>query len=332
MSTSGSTIRWLAALAMATVVTWSTTARADTLTIATVAPKQSLWGKVFGAWSKAVKKKTNGKLELRFYWNATQGDETTTVAKIRSGQLDGATLGAGGLGKIYKPALALQLPGMVTSWQSIDRINAAVYPELRKAFDERGFYLSSIGDVGRSRTLSKGRAIRTPKDIVGMKPASPRRGVIAPVLFSVLGATPVHTSLPELLPALSSGRINVMVAPALAAEQLQWAPHFDHIAADVSGMAVGAMVLSKQRLEAQPEDLLEVLRKTGKKAGKILRKRVRKEDDAAYERMSRKMTVVKLTATERAAWEKVGKEVRRRLTQTTFPADFVRRLETAAAR
>jgi len=317
---------------MATVVTWSTTARADTLTIATVAPRQSLWGKVFGAWSKAVKKKTNGQLELKFYWNATQGDDTTTVAKIRSGQLDGATLGAGGLGKIYKPALALQLPGMVTSWKSIDQINAAVYPELRKAFDERGFYLSSIGDVGRSRTLSKGRAIRTPKDIVGMKPASPRRGVIAPVLFSVLGATPVHTSLPELLPALSSGRINVMVAPALAAEQLQWAPHFDHIAADVSGMAVGAMVLSKQRLEAQPEDVLEVLRKTGKKAGQILRKRVRKEDDAAFERLSRKMTVVKLTATERAAWEKVGKEVRRRLTQTTFPADFVRRLEAAAAR
>jgi len=326
----GSASRWLAVVAATTLLSWSTAARADTITIGTVAPKNSLWGKVFGAWSKAVKKKTNGRLELKFYWNATQGDETTTVAKIRSGQLDGATLGAGGLGKIYKPALALQLPGLATTWEAVDRVNTAVYPELRTAFDKEGFYLSSIGDVGRSRTLSRGRAIRTPRDIVGMKPASPRRGVIAPVLFSVLGATPVHTSLPELLPALSSGRINVMVVPALAAEQLQWAPHFDHVAADVSGIAVGAMVLSKKRLEQQPEDVLEVMRKTGAKAGKILRKRIRKEDDAAYQRLSKKMTVVKLTATERAAWEKVGQEVRRRLSQSTFPADLVKRLEAAA--
>ncbi|RLB58446.1 MAG: hypothetical protein DRI90_16745 [Deltaproteobacteria bacterium] len=332
MNTASTLARLLAAIVVTGAVTASASARADTITIATMAPKSSLWGKVFGAWSKAVNKKTNGKLVLKFYWNATQGDETTTVAKMRSGQLDGATLGASGLGKIHKPALALALPGLLTTWRSVDQARAAIYPELKTAFDKKGFYLSSIGDVGRARTLSKGRAIRTPDDIKGMKPAGPRQGLIAPVMFSVLGVTPVPTSLPELLPALSSGRINLMVAPALAAEQLQWAPYFDHIAADVSGIAVGAMVLSKKRLDAQPEDVLEVLRKTGKKAGQLLRARIRKEDDAAYRRLAGRMTVVTLTASEKASWAKVAKEVRRRLSQSTFPADLVARLEAAAAR
>ena len=33
----------------------------------------------------------------------------------------------------------------------IDRATKALYPDLQKRFDKKGFYLSSIGDVGRAR-------------------------------------------------------------------------------------------------------------------------------------------------------------------------------------
>ena len=78
----------------------------DELKIATLAPKSSAWGKVFSAWSKAIDKKTGGKLQLKFYWNGAQGTDSTLVGKLRSGQIDGATLGAEGLGEIHRPALA----------------------------------------------------------------------------------------------------------------------------------------------------------------------------------------------------------------------------------
>lgn len=299
----------------------------DELKIATLAPKSSAWGKVFSAWSKAVEKKTNGKLVLSFYWNGAQGTDATLVGKLRSGQLDGATLGAEGLGEIHRPALALQLPGLFRTWESIDRATEALYPELAKGFEKEGFYLSSIGDLGRARTMSKGRAIRTPKDLRGMKPFAPRGGVIAPVLASALGLTPVRIGIPELLPALSSGRVNVVTAPAIAAEQLQWSPHFDHIGADVAGIGIGAMVLNADRLERIPSDVREVMRKTGKKAGSMLRKRVRKMDDDAYERLKKRMTVVKLSEAERKEWDKAFAEVRRRLAQGTFTPALVDRLE-----
>jgi TRAP-type C4-dicarboxylate transport system substrate-binding protein len=318
---------WFTAAALLTALTLSSISKAETLKIATMAPRQSAWGKVFHAWSKAVDKKTNGKLKLRFYWNATQGDESTVVAKLRSGQIDGCTLGASGLGKIHTPALALQMPGLFRSWKGIDRATSALYPELKAAFEKQGFYLSSIGDVGRAHTMSRGRAIRVPADVRGMKPASPRRGVIAPVLASLLKVTPVRLSFPELLPALSSGRVNLMTAPALAAEQLQWAPYFDHINADITGIGVGAMVLNDKKLRGLPPDAVEVMRKTGRKAGKLLRKRVRKMDDAAYRRLSKRMTVVKLNGSERRQWQKLFAKVRRRLAQRTFPPKLVARLE-----
>ncbi|HHH28360.1 MAG TPA: hypothetical protein ENK57_08455 [Polyangiaceae bacterium] len=303
----------------------------DELKIATLAPKSSAWGKVFSAWSKAVDKKTKGKLKLKFYWNGAQGTDATLVGKLRSGQIDGATLGAEGLGEIHRPALALQLPGLFRTWKGIDEATAALYPELAKGFEKEGFYLSSIGDLGRARTMSKGRAIRSPTDLRGMKPFAPRGGVIAPVIASVLGLTPVRIGVPELLPALSAGRVNVVTAPAIAAEQLQWSPHFDHIGADVAGIGIGAMVLNAQRLERIPGDVIEVMRKTGKKAGALLRKRVRKMDDDAYARLSKRMTVVKLSDAERKVWDEAFADVRRRLAQGTFTPALVSRLEKLAS-
>ena len=302
----------------------------DELKIATLAPKSSAWGKVFSAWSKAIDKKTGGKLQLKFYWNGAQGTDSTLVGKLRSGQIDGATLGAEGLGEIHRPALALQLPGLFRTWKGIDEATAALYPELAKGFEKEGFYLSSIGDLGRARTMSKGRAIRTPKDLRGMKPFAPRGGVIAPEIASVLGLTPVRIGIPELLPALTSGRVNVITAPAIAAEQLQWSPHFDHIGADVAGIGIGAMVLNADRMKRIPGDVMDVMRNTGKKAGSMLRKRVRKMDDDAYGRLKKRMTVVELTDAERKEWEKAFGDVRRRLAQGTFTPALVARLEKLA--
>ena len=299
----------------------------ETLTIATLAPKKSAWGKVFNAWSKAVAKKTDNKLNLSFYWNGAQGDGATVVSKLRSGQLDGATLGATGLAKIHQPVLSLQMPGVFTTWASIDRATTALYPGFAEAFQKEGFYLSSIGDVGRARLMSKGRAIRSPGDLKGMKPFAPRKGVVAPVVASVLGLTPVRTEIPGILPALSAGRINVLTVPALAAEQLQWAPQLDHIGSDVAGIAVGAMVINNKRLNALPKDVLEVMQKTGKKAGQILRKRVRKMDDDAYNRLTKRMTVVTLTGSERGVWQSKFKEVRRQLGQRVFTPALVKKIE-----
>jgi TRAP-type C4-dicarboxylate transport system substrate-binding protein len=318
------------AVAIAALLTTSvvaSTAAADELTIATLAPKKSAWGKVFNAWSKAVKSKTNGKLELHFYWNGTQGTGATVVNKLKSGQLDGCTLSANGLSEIYQPVLALQLPGVFTTWESIDRATTALYPEFQKAFEKQGFYLSSIGDVGRARTMSKGKAIRSPQDLKGMKPFSPRKGVVAPIVASVLGLTPVRVGFAEILPSLSAGRINVLTVPALAAEQLQWAPYLDHVGSDVAGIAIGAMVLSQARLSALPSDAVAIMTKTGKKAGKMLRRRVRKMDDQAFQRLSKRMTVVTLTAAERNAWQTKFAEVRRQLGQRVFTPQLVTRIE-----
>jgi TRAP-type C4-dicarboxylate transport system substrate-binding protein len=304
----------------------------ETVTIGTLAPKNSPWGKVFRAWSKAVKKKTGGNLTLQFYFNGQQGDEKAMIAKMRAAQLDGAAVTAVGLSAVYKPILALQMPGLFSDWAGLDKARDALMPEFRRGMEAEGFILAGSGDVGLARTQSRGKAIRTPADLKSMKVYRWSDDIIAPVTASTIGYNAVPSSVPGLLPALSSGRINVITVPALASTQLQWWSHLDHVNADVAGVGIGGLLLSKKRVDSLPPDAREKLLKTGRKAGKMLTKRIRKEDAKAYKMLSSRMKVVNISAAEKAQWASVFKKVRTRLSQGTFTPALVSRVEKLAGK
>lgn len=300
---------------------------AETIKVGTLAPKSSPWGKVFETWIKAVNEKSGGNLELQFFYNGQQGDEDAMVGKIKSGQLDGAAVTAVGLGKIYKPILALQMP-LFTSWSKLDKARDAMKADFEKGAKDAGFFISGWGDVGLVRTMSKGFAVKTPDDLKGKKPYYIRSDSIQPAIYSVIGGVSgVPLNVPEVLPNLNTGAINVINAPCLAAEQLQWAGKMDNINDAVSATAIGALVFSQKRIDALPADLKTILTDTGKVAASALTTRIRNEDDAAFGRLKGKMTVTTPSADDKTKWESIFKQARAKLAQGTFSQDLVTKLE-----
>jgi TRAP-type C4-dicarboxylate transport system substrate-binding protein len=304
---------------------------AEVIKIGTLAPAASPWGQVFKVWADAVAKKSDGRVELQFFYNGQQGDEGAMVGKMKAGQLDGAAVTAVGLGKIYKPILALQMPGLFQSWAKLDAARDALKGDFEKGASDAGFKILGWGDVGAVHLMSKGFAIRSPDDIKGKKPYMWRDDDVQPILYQVIGGvTPVPLNIPEVLPQLNTGAINIVNAPALAAEQLQWASKLDTINEDVSALAIGALVLSTKRFDSLPEADRNIVLETGKIAANALTKRIRGEDEAAFNRMKGKMTVVTLNGDEKAKFEALFKQVRQRLGQGVFSADLVAKLEGLA--
>jgi TRAP-type C4-dicarboxylate transport system substrate-binding protein len=128
--------------------------------------------------------------------------------------------------------------------------------------------------------------------------------------------SPKALSVPAILPALSSrteGSVDVINTPAIAAEQLQWAAHVDHINTMASGIGIGALVMNKERFEGLPADAKAVMERTGKNTGKLLTERIRGIDEKAFERLKGSKTVVDLKDNEKAAWAEVFKKVRNAL-------------------
>lgn len=319
-----------AAIAAASLIPGHANA-AEALKIGTLAPASSPWGQVFKIWQEAVKKKSDGKLELQFFYSGQQGDEADMVAKMKSGQLDGAAVTAVGLSKIHKPILALQMPGLFTTWAKLDTARDAMRGDFEKGLKDGGFTLLGWGDVGQAHVMSKGFQVKVPDDFKGKKPYMWRDDIVQPIVYQAIGGvSPVPLNVPEVLPQLNTGAINIVNAPALAAEQLQWASKLDHIIEDVGGCAIGALLVASPRLDALPADLKQIVIDTGAIASKALTTRIRNEDAAAFARLKGKMTTVKLSPEEQAKWSALFKQVRERLAQGTFPAELVSKLEGLA--
>lgn len=290
-----------------------------------------MWGQVYRVWEKAVDERSGGRLKLQIYYNGTQGDEGAMVGKMKTGQLDAAAVTSLGLSKIYRPILALQIPGLFRTWEKLDSARNALQAEFEKGVRDAGFTLGGWGDVGVVRMMTKGVEIRTPEHLRGTKPVTWREDVIGPALYQIIGGvTPVPLSAHEVLGALGTGAANVVSAPALVAEQLQWASKLTHVAAEGAVMAIGGMVFRTARLDALPADLLEILQSTGKVAGAALSARIRSEDAAAFARLKSKMTVVTLSDDEKNKWAATLIELGKRLGQGTFPPELIKKLVALA--
>src|SRR6478672_7337250 len=107
---------------MTAMLGFSRTALAEgkEIKLGTLAPKDSAWGKVFGAWSKAVEEESSGAVKLTWFFNGSKGDEVAMVGKMRSKELDAAAITATGLALIWPHIGALQLPGLFPTWEKLD--------------------------------------------------------------------------------------------------------------------------------------------------------------------------------------------------------------------
>src|SRR5690349_12079342 len=120
MRTSSSAIAL--SVALATLATTAPAAAVTTIRMATIAPRNSTWGKVLDAWERAVESKTQGEVDLNIYYNGVQGEERAVVAKMKSGQLDAGALSSIGLSNVYRDVMVLQLPGVTNSWPLADLV------------------------------------------------------------------------------------------------------------------------------------------------------------------------------------------------------------------
>jgi TRAP-type C4-dicarboxylate transport system substrate-binding protein len=296
-------------------------ARADavTLKVGTLAPGESPWGQVFKVWAKAVNDRTSGAVQLQFFWNGQQGDEGAMVGKMRTGQLDGAAITATGLSMIYKHVLVMQLPGLFRDWGKLDNARNAMRPGFDAEFEKQGFKILGWGDVGMAHLMTKGFEVHSPADLKHKNTFFIAGDPIEAMFYQVVGdVTPKQVSVPEILTGLTSGTINVVNAPALAAEQLQWASRLDHINTQPSGIGIGALVFTSSKIKSLPPDAQAIIMDTGKVAGDALTGRIRREDAAAFGRLKARMTAYEPNAAEQEQWNKVFADTRARLRGTTF--------------
>ena len=319
----------VAAFALPGTTTTTKAEEAYTLRIASLAPAGSSWMKVLNAWNKTLQDRTDGKLKMRFYPGGSQGDERDFVRKMRVGQLDGGVVTMTGMSMLVPAMNVLVLPGLLDTYEKLDRVREKMASQFEGMFDKEGFVLVGWGDAGKTRLFSV-KPIMRPSEIKAMRPWVWKDDPIFVEFYKVIGASAVRLGVPEVYPALQTRMVDVVSSSALTAVALQWYTRVKYMTAHNSAIIVGGTMMRQDKLDELPPELREVFDTTAVRAHELLNKVIRRDDQKAYDVVLKRGIKSIEAGDAQAEWDAADKKVRDKLTGRLFSKSLVDAVAAAA--
>jgi TRAP-type C4-dicarboxylate transport system substrate-binding protein len=296
---------------------------------ATIAPGGSAFGKILKAWGRSLSKETEGRVEFRYYSGGSQGDERDFIRKMRAGQMDAAGVTTIGLGIVVRPVLVLSAPGVIETYEQLERVREKMNERFVKMFDDAGFVLLAWSDAGKGRIMSTIPIVK-PADLKTSRPWAWKDDPIFSEFLKVVGANAVRLGVPEVYAALQTKMVDVVPASPIAAVALQWFTKLKYMSKDSFGIINGASVVKKEKFERLSPGDQQILMETAQRAAAALDKVVRRDDAKAYDVLiDRGMKVVD-TGPYRAEWDKAADETLNRLTGRIFSKSLLAEVRAAA--
>jgi TRAP-type C4-dicarboxylate transport system substrate-binding protein len=237
----------------------------ESLKIATLAPDGTAWMKAMRAAGEEVRKRTGGRLELRFYPGGVMGNDATVLRKIQIGQLQGGMLPMVALYQLYPDSQLYGLPLLFRAYAEVDYVRERMDGPLLAGFERSGFVAFGLVEGGFAYLLS-GSPIRRVADVRAEKVWAPEGDRITPVLFRAAGVAPVVLPLADVYTALQTGLVTAAGNSASGAIALQWHSKMKYLADVPLFYTMGALVVDRRAYERLPaadrESVKDVLTQT----------------------------------------------------------------------
>jgi TRAP-type C4-dicarboxylate transport system substrate-binding protein len=284
-------------------------ALATEIKVATLAPKGSAWAKILEDGAKAIAEKTDHRVEIKYFFSGSQGDERDVVRKMKLGQLDGSALTAVGLGLIKGDVRVLELPFLFKTDKELDYVRDKMSSDFEKQFDEAGYVLLAWGDVGWVHLFSNIQ-LTSKGDLDKTKMWAWTDDPIVRAFFKRLGINGVPLGVPDVLPSLQTGTIDACYGSPYAAVVLQWYSKVKYATGTPISYSIGALVVRKEvfnKFSAEDQKSVKELSRT---MGGQLMTRIRADNERAKNTIQKSgITFVPVPAALLAEFEKEGQGV-----------------------
>jgi len=257
------------------------------LKFATLAPSGTTWVKLLEEWAEQVKLESDGRLEFKIYPGGVQGDEPDVLKKIRFGQLHGGAFTGYGIGHIYSPTRVLELPFLFNGIDEIDHVRNLLMPEITQGYRDNGYELLGWMEVGYIYFFSK-HPIRSLEDLRERRIWHWQGDPIGSAFFDASGLAPVPLSIIDVYTSLSTGLIDTVYTPPLGAIALQWFTKTQYITNVPMANGIGSLVVSRRFFQNLPQDLQQLLKRTGMETGEKLIAATRKDNVEALQTLVEK--------------------------------------------
>ncbi len=303
-------VRTLLALAFGVA---AVSASAATIKIATVAPDGTAWMREMRSAGEAIKTKTDGRVEIKYYPGGVMGDDATVLRKIKIGQLQGGAFTGGEASIIAKDAQVYSLPFMFHSEEEIDKVRAKLDPLLKQEFQKAGFELLGVSGGGFAYLMST-RDLKTRDDLKAAKVWVPQGDKIAELAFKTGGVTPIPLPLSDVYTSLQTGLIDTAANTPSGAIAFQWHTKLKHMVDLPLTYVVGELVVDKKAYDAIDAADQKIVDAEFGAGFARLEKLNRSDNTAAREALKQQgISIAAPDAADRKSWESIGTEVFKQL-------------------
>ena len=206
---------------------WSS-ASAQTIKLATIAPEGSSWMASMRAGAEEIKQRTEGRVKLKLYGGGVQGNDKQVLRKMRIGQLHGGAFTSNGLIDVQKDSQLYALPMLFNSLEEVQFVRERMDDKLRGLIEQAGYVNFGFAGGGFARIMSN-QPIANLDDLQGRKVWVPDGDRISYEASKALGISPVIMPLTDVMTGLQTELIDTIMSPPAATIILQWNTQVSYI-------------------------------------------------------------------------------------------------------
>jgi len=220
-------------------------AHALDIKLATLAPDGTAWMQEMRKGAEEINRRTEGRVNIKFYPGGSMGSDRVVLRKIRAGQLHGGALTGGALGDIDPDIQIYGLPFLFRSVEELDYVRARMDKTFAQNLEKRGFVTFGFSDGGFAYIMSSA-PLRKVDDLKSQKVWVPEGDDISRALFETMGVSPVPLPLTDVLTGLQTGLITTVAAPFIGAITLQWHSRVKYLTDIPTVYIFGALSVDKK--------------------------------------------------------------------------------------
>ena len=193
------------------------------------------------------------------------------------------------------------------SVEELDYVRSKMWATFRERFAAKGYHLGAPGDVGFIYFYSN-TPVSSVADLAKTKVWMWGEDPVVRAMFKKLGVSGVPLGVPDVLPALNTGRIDAAYGSPMAAVALQWYSKVKFSTSMPMSYGIGASVIKKDQWDALAPAVQAKIEKIMDYQGKRLRQTVRRDNQRAFKAITRSgVKVVETPAAMVADFEKNAK-------------------------
>jgi len=310
----------------ALVAAWPATPAAEAqapilVRMATLVPDGSSWHLILKEAADQWKQVSGGRVSVRLFPGGVAGDDPDVVRKMRLGTLNAGVLTSVGVAEIDKSVYAMGIPLMYDSYDEVYWVHEKMRPKLEASLEAKGFVVLNWADGGWVHFFTT-KPVAVPDDLRKLKLFTWAGDAESVEAWRSAGFNPVPLPSTEIATALQTGLVEALGSPPQVAVISQFFNQAKNMTDLRWQLLQGATIITKAAWEKIPAEVRPELLRVSQEAGTRLRKEIRESEAKDVEAMKKRgLTVVPVSAAQRAQWQKLTESIYPRIKGKVVPAE-----------